>query len=102
MVFQSYLDCGVISEWMGKERTKFIQKYKTKVMGDSSYRPAAFLSLMWTPLSRIFSEKLHMHNSCVLADEQKGCRRKISWKAKDQLLIDKAILREVRKKDKFC
>ena len=71
-------------------------------MGAGSYRPIAFLSLTRTLLSWIFSEKLHMQTNCVLADEQKRCSRKISWEAKDQLLIDKAVLREVRGKDKFC
>lgn len=83
---------------MEKERTMLKQKYHTKVMGAGSYRPIAFLSLTRTLLSWIFSEKLHMQNNYVLADEQKRCSRKISWEAKDQLLIDKAVLREVRGK----
>jgi len=63
----------------------------------SNYRPIACLPLMWKLLSGIFAEKIYDHllNNNLLPEEQKGCRKK-SRGTKDQLLIDKSILREVK------
>ena len=54
---------------------------------------------MWKLLTAIFAEKIydHLHLNNVLPDEQKGCR-KGSRGTKDQLLIDKAVLRDARVK----
>ena len=53
---------------------------------------------MWKLLTGVFSEKLYKHlvDNNLLPDEQKGCR-KSSRGTKDQLLIDKTILREVKR-----
>jgi len=52
---------------------------------------------MWKLLTGIMSEKLyyHLERNNLLVDEQKGCRKK-SRGTKDQLLIDKAILKNCR------
>ena len=59
-----------------------------------NYRPIACLPLMWKLLASIFSEAIYGHLSCqeLLPNEQKGCRKN-SRGTKDQLLIDKAILK---------
>ena len=64
-----------------------------------NYRPIACLPMMWKLLTGVFTEKVYDHllSNDLLPDEQKGCRKK-SRGTKDQLLIDKAILREVRRK----
>ena len=98
-VLQKCLDEGVVPEWMVKGRTVLIQKDPSKGTAVGNYRPIACLPMMWKLLTGIFAEKVYDHllSNDLLPDEQKGCRKK-SRGTKDQLLIDKAILREVRRK----
>ena len=53
---------------------------------------------MWKLLSGIFADQVYTHllNNQLLPDEQKGARKK-SRGTKDQLLVDKTILREAKK-----
>ncbi len=90
---------GEVPEWMTKGRTVLIQKDPAKGRAVSNYRPIACLPLMWKLLTGIFAEKIydHLHTNNALPDEQKGCRKR-SRGTKDQLLIDKAVLRDVRAK----
>ena len=90
---------GEVPEWMTKGRTVFIQKDPAKGRAVSNYRPIACLPLMWKLLTGIFAEKIydHLHTNNALPDEQKGCRKR-SRGTKDQLLIDKAVLKEARLK----
>ena len=62
-------------------------------------RPITCLLLMWKLLTGIISEDMYcfMENENLLPEEQKGCRRK-SRGMKDQLLIDKTILKDFRKR----
>ena len=55
--------------------------------------------IMWKLLTGIISEDMYcfMENENLLPEEQKGCRRK-SRGTKDQLLIDKTILKDCRKR----
>ena len=50
---------------------------------------------MWKVLTGIIAEDLnqHLHQSSLLPDEQKGCRKE-SRGTKDQLVIDRVILRD--------
>ena len=88
-----------VPEWLVKGRTVLVQKDAAKGTVASNYRPIACLPLMWKLLTGIFADKLYDHLliNNVLPDEQKGCRRR-SRGTKDQLLIDKAVLQEVRRK----
>jgi hypothetical protein len=94
---QACLDQGEVPEWMVKGRTVLIQKDSAKGLGASNYRPITCLPLMWKLLTGIFAEKIydHLKDNNLLPDEQKGCR-KMSRGTKDQLLVDKAVLREAR------
>ena len=64
-----------------------------------NYRPITCLPIMWKLLTGIMGEKLYQHleRNGMLADEQKGCRKR-SRGAKDQLLVDKAILKNCRRR----
>ena len=90
---------GDVPEWLVRGRTVLIQKDVAKGTVASNYRPIACLPLMWKLLTGVFADKVYDHllNNNVLPDEQKGCRRK-SRGTKDQLLIDKAVLREAKRK----
>ena len=90
---------GVVPDWMVKGRTVLIQKDSAKGTAASNYRPIACLPIMWKLLSGIFAEKIydHLKDKNLLPDEQKGCRKR-SRGTKDQLLIDKAIMLDARRK----
>ena len=96
---QSVVDSRDMPEWLVKGRKVLIQKDVAKGTVAGNYRPIACLPLMWKLLTGIFADKVYDHllNNNVLPDEQKGCRRR-SRGTKDQLLIDKAVLREARRK----
>jgi len=99
---QKCLDDGDVPAWMVKGRTVLIQKDPAKGTVASNYRPIACLPLMWKLLTGIFAEKIydHLRDNNLLPDEQKGCRKK-SRGTKDQMVIDKAILREARMKKRY-
>ena len=98
---QSTLESGSVPEWLTVGRTVLIMKDVRKGRIASNYRPIACLPLMWKLLTGVFAEKIydHLAQNLLLPNEQKGCR-KDSRGTKDQLLIDKAILRNCRKKCK--
>ena len=90
---------GVVPDWLTKGRTVLIQKDKSKGKAVSNYRPIACLPLMWKLLTGIFALKIydHLQTNNALPFEQKGCR-KHSRGTKDQLLIDKEVLRDAKMK----
>lgn len=92
---------GEVPEWMVKGRTVLIQKDPTQGRSASNYRPIACLPLMWKLLTGIFADKMydHLHANSLLPDEQKGCRKQ-SRGTKDQLLIDREVLKEARRKQR--
>ena len=96
------LERGQVPDWMVKGRTVLIQKDPTKGILVSNYRPIACLPLMWKLFTGIFAGKIYGHllANDLLPDEQKGCRR-ASRGTKDQLLIDKTMLREAKIKKRL-
>ena len=65
----------------------------------SNYRPIACLPMMWKLLTGMIAEKMYIHlaQNGLLFDAHKGCR-KASRGTKGQLLIDKAILKNCRRR----
>ena len=96
---QECLENGDVPPWMVKGRTVLIQKDAAKGVVASNYRPITCLPLMWKLLTGILADKMydHLQANQLFPDEQKGCRRR-SRGTKDQLLIDKAVLRDARVK----
>lgn len=95
-------DCicqGNVPEWMVRGRTVLIQRDPVKGVQASNYRPITCLPMMWKLLTGIMGEKLyhHLERNGLLTDEQKGYR-KGSRGTKDQLLVDKAILKNCRRR----
>ena len=95
-------DCicqGNVPEWMVRGRALLIQKDTAKGAQASNYRPIACLPMMWKLLTGVVGEKLYhqLERNGLLTDEQKGC-----WKgsrgSKDQLLVDKAILKNCQRR----
>ena len=89
---------GDVPTWMTKGKTTLIQKDPEKGNAANNYCPIACLPLMWKLLTSALAEKVYAYLSekKVLPDEQKGCR-KDSRGTKDQLLIDKQILKHCKK-----
>ena len=89
---------GEVPGWMVKGRTVLLQKDPAKGRAASNYRPIACLPLMWKLLTGIFAEEIydHLHENSLLPNEQKGCRKQ-SRGTKDQLLIDREVLKEARR-----
>ena len=98
---QECLTQGWVPKWMTLGRTSLFMKDPAKGTAADNYRPIACLPLMWKLLTGIFSEKMYQHleDQSLLPDEQKGCRKN-SRGTKDQLLIDKMILKDAKKGSK--
>ena len=94
---QDCLDSGSVPDWMVKRRTVLIKKDSCKGKAVCNCRPIVCLPLMWKLLTGVLAETLYQHLelNCLFPGEQKRCRKR-SRATKDQLLIDKQILREVR------
>ena len=88
-----------LPDWMIFGKTVLCQKKPTKGCAVDYYRPISWLSFMWKLLTRMLAEKMysHLERENVLPSEQKGCR-KGSRGTKDQLLIDKTVLRDCKKR----
>ena len=88
-----------IPSWMTYRRTELCQKDPAKGNSVENFRPITCLPLMWKLLTGIFLEDMYcfMENENLIPEEQKGCRMK-STGTKDQLLIDKTILKYCRKR----
>ena len=65
----------------------------------TNFRPITSLPLMWKLLTAILGEELcgHLEKKSLLPDERKGCRRN-SRDTKDQLLINKTITRNCKRR----
>ena len=96
--FQLAIERG-IPEWMGMGRTVLIMKDKEKGAVVENYRPITCLPTTWKLLTSILSEELyeHLDKNKLMPIEQKGCR-KASRGTKDQLLIDKMVLRNCKRR----
>ena len=64
-----------------------------------SYRPILCLPLTWKLLTGIISEHFYsfLEEEKILPKEQKGCKRN-SRGTKDQVLVDKAVLKDCKRR----
>ena len=94
---QGCLAQGWVPKWMTLGRTSLFMKDPAKGTRADNYRPIACLPLMWKLLTGILADKIydHLAGNSLLPDEQKGCRKR-SRGTKDQLLIDKMILKDAK------
>ena len=88
-----------LPEWLTHGKTVLCQKDPRKGNSVENYRPITCLPMMWKLLTGIIAEDMYgyLERENILPDEQKGCRKK-SRGTKDQLLIDKTILKDCRKR----
>ena len=90
-----------IPVWMTTGRTVLCQKDPQKGNVVDNYRPIYCLPLMWKLMTGVIADSVYkmLEESDILPTEQKGCRKK-SRGTKDQLLIDKMILADCKKRQK--
>ena len=88
-----------ILKWMTLGKTVLCQKDPSKGNAVDNYRPMSCLPLMWKLITGTTAESIYhfLDVNDKLPVEQKGCREE-SRGTKDQLLIDKTILRDCRKR----
>ena len=88
-----------IPSWITYGRTLLMSKGSSKGNSVDNFTSITCLRLTWKLLTVVISEDMYYFrgNENLLPEEQKGCRRK-SRGTKDQLLIDKAILKDCRKR----
>lgn len=86
-----------VPSWMVTGKTLLCVKELEKGNAVANFRPIACLPLLWKLLTGILAEELyeHLEQSNILPWEQKGCR-KGSRGTKDQLLIDKMIVKNCK------
>ena len=87
-----------IPDWLTKGRTVLCQKDPQRGDAVDNFRPISCFPLMWKLMTGTISDVMYEFfvESDYLPLEQKGCKKK-SRGAKDQLLIDKAILWDSKK-----
>ena len=95
------LDSGFVSSWLTRERTSLLQKAKSKGNVVSNYRPITCLPLMWKLLTGVIEDQIYVHldQENLLPEEQKRCR-KGSRETNDLLYSDRAVIKEVKCRNK--
>ena len=95
------VDSGFVPSWLTRGRTSLLQKDKSKGNIASNYRPITCLPLMWKLLTGVIADQIYAHldQEKLLPEEQKGCR-KGSRGTNDLLYIDRAVIKEVKSRNK--
>ena len=78
-----------------------LQKDKSKGNVASNYGPIICLPLVWKLLTGVIADQIyaHLHQEKLLLEEQKGFR-KGSRGTNDLLYIDRAVIKEVKSRNK--
>ena len=78
-----------------------LQKDKSKGNVASNYRPKTCLPLMWKLLTGVIAYQIyaHLNQEKLLPEKQKGCRRG-SRGTNDLLYIDRAVIKDVKSRNK--
>ena len=95
------LDSGFAPSWLTRGRTSLLRKDKIKDSVASNYGPIACLPLMWKLLTGVIADQIYAHldQEKLLPEEQKGCR-KGSRDTNDLFYIDRAVIKEVKSRNK--
>ena len=101
MQLKESLQSGFVPSWLTRGRTSFLQKDKSKGNVGSNYRPITCFPLMWKLLTSVIADQIYAHlgQEKLLPEEEKGCR-KISRGTHDLLYIVRAVIKEVKFRNK--
>ena len=101
--FNDLLESGgtTLDSSLVKGRTVLVMKNSSQGSVPDNYRPITCLSVVWKLLTSIIYQKIyfHLYNNNLFPVEQKGCLRQCRG-TKDQLLIDKLVMCDAKKKRK--
>ena len=88
-----------LPEWITYGRTVLCQKDPANSIAVDNFRPIPCLPRTWKLTTGILTDNMYdyLERERILPEEQKGCR-KVRRRTKDQLLIDKAIVKDCRKR----
>ena len=88
-----------IPEWLTTGRTVLCLKDRSKGNAVDNYRPISCLPLMWKLLTGILADSMYnfLEQNNIFPVEQKGCKRD-SRGTKDQLIIDKTVLKDCKRR----
>ena len=91
------LSTACVPQWMTTRRTVLCMKDLGKSNAVDNYRPISCLPVMWKVFCGMLAEEIyeHLEGKNLFPHEQKGCKKK-SKGTKDQLLINKTILRNCK------
>ena len=95
------LDSGFMPRWLTRGRNSLSWKDKSKANVASDYRPITCLPLMWKLLTGVIANQIYaqVDHKKLLPEEQKGCR-KGSRGTNDLFYIDRAVIKEVKSRNK--
>ena len=98
---QDCLDSGFVPRWSTRGRTSLLQKGKSKGNVASNCRSITCLLLIWKLLTGVIADQIYAHldQEKLLTEEQKGCR-KVSRGTNDLFYIDRAVINEVKSRNK--
>ena len=87
--------------WLTRGRTPLFLKDNSKGNVASNYRTMTCLSLMWKLLRDVITDQIYAYldQEKLLPEEQKGCR-KGSRGTNDLLYIDRAVIKEVKSRNR--
>ena len=88
-----------IPEWMTTGRTFLLIKDQSKGPIPGNFRPITCLPALWKLFTGLLSDSIYAHldHQKLLPAEQKGCKKK-SRGCKEQLMIDKLILKNCKRR----
>ena len=94
-------DNGFVPSWLTRGRPSLLQKDKSKDNVASNHRPITCLPLMWKFLTGVIADQIYaqLDQDKLLPEEQKGCRKN-SRGTNDLLYIDRAVIKEVKSRNK--
>ena len=95
----SFIQSGEGEEWLSTGKTILLMKDPNKGLIPGNYRPITCLPTTFKLLTSIIAVKIqdYLENNNLIPEEQKGNRRQTRG-TKDQLLIDKMILRNSKRR----
>ena len=87
--------------WLTRGRTSLLQKDKSKGNVASNYRHITCLPLLWKLLTGVIVDQIyeHLDQEKLSPEEQKACR-KGSRRTNDLLFTDRAVIKEVKSRNK--
>jgi hypothetical protein len=88
-----------VPQWLTYGRTILCLKDPSRGDAVDNFRPICCLPLMWKLMTGVIADSMYdfLEENGILPVEQKGCKRN-SRGTKDQLLIDKMVLKDCRKR----